>query len=382
MRFRLSHASFTLVLVIFALHWTSTAARSTGCRKYLRASFPWLNRTDLAVLPRVREIDRAGFVRYYKCILQRIDEGALPERYVVYSPSETTSWEERVRGTASAFLLALVTERILVVNHDCHHQLFHPPPGIKFTVSQKALDKIITKKGASSLKDSEEIYKRVAKAKDLNSLFPEGVLKHGSVLNLDTAIAKNPKYDRIMFGLFGSKSRFSRAALIFQYLFQAPTSSYVFPTTEYMTLLGFRKKKTRSYVVAHFQPPYDKQDPEEAQQDFFECVNTMIEKWDYNGTLYFTSEEEKFKESALQIIKSPNVLFRNHKSTPALHFSSCVTPSTIDWFLMGESAGIISSPSTFSTLAAARTGFTFRFISATKQCLPIRSNSKDDDIEF
>lgn len=197
-----------------------------------------------------------NFVAAYRQNYQKLIDGTLPKRFVVYQDGDCTGWGNKLRGICSAFLLALVTDRILLIDYPLMLEYFDPPEGIEWDFAKyKLLFRDESKVYIDPCHKPEEM-EMLANA-NLTAAFPETFIIHEQGNTFDEAIVANPFYAAKLSKLFGHSytSRRETIGQIAQFLMQKPSGWFVKAVEQKKAELGL--SNNCATIAVQFRVFYD-----------------------------------------------------------------------------------------------------------------------------
>lgn len=165
---------------------------------------------------------------YYNDIYNQILNKNLPKKFVVYKAGDRTGWGNKLRGLYSAFLLALVTDRIFLIDYSLFAEVFNPPTGLDWSFN-KFSD--LLSQGASKLyldlPSLPEVL-NILSHEELGKAFPQDFLFYTQGNNFDFSIIANPYCSEKLEALFGDyQSQMNITGQVLSFLMQNPNPFFL-----------------------------------------------------------------------------------------------------------------------------------------------------------
>lgn len=319
------------------------------------------------------------WMEYYKHIydeqMARIQRGEKP-RLALFSFSDGSGWGNRLRATHFMFLLALLTRRMLVIEHEDHSVHFESPKGFRMQMNEVA-DLMTTRDGMSEVWQNWgsacERLKRLPSGSFLERLYSEDIVRYGDGTSPDECLFQDARYHPWLMDMFGTTSRFNVTGLTTSFILSRPTPKF----TNQIDLFKqeMRLNEFKYHIVIQFRaftdhrPSYDIQMKifdsfsQEAEQIIERFMDENAKDWQEKGVwVWFTSDDGTLADrfwDKMQNIKS-RVHFQKSPHAPqhsSLMRSGDIKQPIVEWYLLGEVDVLISTGTTFGQFGAARTNW-------------------------
>lgn len=328
-----------------------------------------------------------NFVGAYRQNYQKLIDGTLPNRFVLYQDGDCTGWGNKLRGICSAFLLALATDRILLMDYPLMLEYFDSPEGIEWDFEKyKLLFREESKVYIDPCHKPEEM-EMLANA-NLTTAFPETFIIHEQGNTFDEAIAANPFYTGKLRKLFGNNytSRQEIIGQIAQFLMQKPSTWFVNAVDQKKKQLGLSDNSAT--IAVQFRVFYDdKQANSKYIEGFVSKLHYLVEN---EFKMLSCSQPLQFFITTDQInvkLRLAKALFRWGKvmydTEPVVHTGIDKYPrvssllkktnrmlglqnlrfrklpplsAMVDWYILGECDVLISTMTSYAIMAGARLG--------------------------
>lgn len=165
---------------------------------------------------------------YYNHIYNQILNKKLPQKFVVYKAGDRTGWGNKLRGIYSTFLLALVTNRIFLIDYPLFTEIFNPPDNLDWSFNKF---KGLLNRGASKLyldpPSLPELWD-ILSHEDLEKAFPQDFLFYTQGNTFDFPLVGNFYYSEQLKAIFGnSQSQMNTAGQVLSFLMQHPDPFFV-----------------------------------------------------------------------------------------------------------------------------------------------------------
>ncbi|MCU0544510.1 MAG: hypothetical protein MUE44_20465 [Oscillatoriaceae cyanobacterium Prado104] len=328
-----------------------------------------------------------NFIAAYRQNYQKLLDGTLPKRFVVYQDGDCTGWGNKLRGICSAFLLALVTDRILLIDYPLMLEYFEPPEGIEWDFAKyKLLFRDESKVYIDPCHRPEEM--EMLATVNLTAAFPETFIIHQQGNTFDEAIVANPFCAAKLRKLFGNSyaSRREKFGQIAKFLMQKPSSWFVDAVDRKKQQLGL--SNNCATIAVQFRAFYDDQLANlKYVENFVSKLHHLVEN---EFKMLSRSQRLQFFITTDQInvkLRLANVLFPwgqvMYDTEPVVHtgidrhlristFLKRVKrtlglqhlrfrkrqplSAMIDWYILGECDVLISTMTSYAIMAGARLG--------------------------
>ena len=324
-------------------------------------------------------------------------QGAVPAdvRFIVYSPSKLVPFDRHLRGVYFCFLVAVVTERILLIDLPEFHTLYASPfpSATNLTWDYHAFSPLLANRQLTSATlDPTEVAARL-RTDDLNDIFPQHVLRHVDGVSHDRLMFKNRRYAQLLPALFASYSRMRRTGAVMRLLLSRPRPAFAGVVGAVMPAL--LPKPTPKYTVCvHLVPQVASQGVLGLGEAHWGCVvSTLIHQgWPRDDTAIIVSagkRVEGMKEAVTAKMSGYGTVLmaqdawgvwtgNGGQCNATVNASRQVgvgggegggggsvggveyDPYLVDLYVFGECDVSVSSGTTYGIFGAARTGFSRR----------------------
>ena len=337
------------------------------------------------------------FLQHYHAIYHEMMEGdstLIPKRtpqFVLYKNGDVTGFGNKMRGLYSSLLLALATDRILVIDFPAFFDHFLPPDGLKMNFKLQFGIKAILpmKQILIGGRDDPGQDRPLLQTADLQQLYANvTTISYAFGYGFDQELMMNPHVRHKLAALLGLRSPEDYTQLygtgtIMPWLLQNITEWYrrgIDSIVSALNLPILAKREQGSLICARLRI----MDGRNRYQLFADCFRTILRRlldgsWKLGGPdattsldsyrIFFTTDKprlaERFNEEFASEFGAISMNPRQeHRETnrvgnmysPELGEDTLPHPAMIDWFILGECDYVIGSHSTFSLSAAARNG--------------------------
>ena len=310
-------------------------------------------------------------------------------RFLLYRPTGlAVPFDRHLRGLYFAFLAALVSERVLLIDlPDLDAQYDCPFPGVKWSWS--ALSRFFT--AHSNYSTAEINATRLGlelRTRSLNAIYPQQLLVHSEAVSHDRVMFLNVAYKPYALALFDTASRMKRVGQIMRLLLSKPKNALVQQARALQQQLQL--PKSRYSVAVHLVAGGDAlrksgdEDPLPLYAEHWACVQSLLlhlglARDDVRLVLTSDSASERSVGRAAQLLEGYGAVVANgaiflndsswgigNSSVRASHILDSLTHALqidqylVNLFLLGDCDVSISSGTTYGIFGAARSGFSKR----------------------
>lgn len=302
-----------------------------------------------------------------------------------YRPGDA-GWGNRIMGMITAAQYALITQRMLVIDHPLYTLAFELPPGDpvdwRLTTHAPAIAAAASK-GGNMVLDVLARTKDLVASSDWNKLFPARVLRiNWKAFNHDEELigsrlddlfqCQNATYRQ---GQIGSRLMRQPTSAMLQLVEQARQQMGLAPTGGQSSapapaparpLVSVQFRTMKDYAAGHaiaMQPA--------RLQEFWSCVHTLMagdgvatvtdaESASGGGVdvLFTTDEDSIWGQGRSELGRYGHVAILEHPFEHSSRVGQNSLPSSLaEWYLMGDSQPSICTGTSFCSSALARTGF-------------------------
>eukprot|EP00002_Diphylleia_rotans_P039220 TRINITY_DN9048_c0_g1_i1.p1 TRINITY_DN9048_c0_g1~~TRINITY_DN9048_c0_g1_i1.p1 ORF type:complete len:412 (-),score=17.50 TRINITY_DN9048_c0_g1_i1:589-1824(-) len=373
------------------------------------------NEHNLTSIPDEYDIEVFNFAREYRCIVQSIHNGSYPARYMIYRQKDGTGWGNQMRGLISAFNIAILTKRILLVDVPCFHDNFTPRQGLDFRLSPKLMERLkrmpaqyawikptkqIQIHSPSLTAEYEYRFQELwtvpgwselsLKSADLNDDIPSPYWVSSVGVSIDHGITSNTHYQNLIQFLYGTRSRYLKTMMLGKYLLGDIKKILSVQVQNFKQEIGLNLEKNIPYMTLQYRSFVDSKTKNNRESQFISCANRILEfiKNRYQS-IYLATDDEPLRNVLTKRINYTNILTKQNMFVHSGRNKNCIHGGMIDWILLGEGEGIITTGTSFAVSAIARRGglmaaYTTGSRFASQGCHEMReiSNNPQHDLNF
>ena len=175
----------------------------------------------------IRDLYEQIYHRLTQRLLHSAKDADKDVRFIVYQPVKLVPFDRHLRGLYFCFLVALVTERVLLIDLPEFHLQYASP--FSANVSWDLRDHAPFMRGkllTNATMEAKEIEARL-RTDDLNDVYPQHVLLHAEGVSHDRLMFKNKRYSAFLPTLFSSYSRMRRTGAVSKLLLQRPRPAFI-----------------------------------------------------------------------------------------------------------------------------------------------------------
>lgn len=340
------------------------------------------------------------FQHYMTLYRNMLIDRTIKPKFAIYKKHKySMGWGNRLRGKLSTFILALVTGRIFIQDHQMFTENFEPPliptkdgkslvplkwnyseqshiceNGLNFYFQNKELEKIGIKKPSSW--NVPAVYLDWLKTEDFTKLFEDfDCIEHNSPASFDARIYVNEHYKKKLDKLFGTPSRMKRMQQVFHFLTSRPSRTLLDASKSLASKIGFYDYAPSHRVgiqarlffdVPPLQERLWKHIDDNDDDSYLPCVKRMLkrilrklrlrpnksEKEESPPLLLFlTTDDEKFKPFLQEKLKKfGRVVYSNDDVVHTSKISQTGTNSAIvEWYMLGQTSTVMTTGSSYGT---------------------------------
>ena len=307
-------------------------------------------------------------------------------RFVVYRPTTAVvPFDRHLRGLYFAFVLSLVTERMLLIDLPDFESMFDCPlPGVVWSWS--AFRQRLPRNVSSAVFDAGVLSRLHGKG-GLSVVYEQQVLFHTDAVTHDRLLFASAAYRSHSLAIFGTSSRMKRAGMAMRLLQSRPKPALVTQVRALQKQLALPAVKYS--VCVHLRGGEQARkggvnDPLPLSAAHWECVQSLLLHLGWNRqdvrlvvssdspydssaavaeqrlSLYGTVVHNKALYSAASNWGMGNATVRASAGRDALSGSLVYDPYIVNHFVLGDCDVSISSGTTYGIFGAARTGFSKR----------------------
>ena len=309
-------------------------------------------------------------------------------RFIVYRPRAVVPLDRHLRGLYFAFLVALVSQRIFLVDLPDFESMFDCPlPGVRWSFAQF---RQFFPAGSAAAEIEPNKLTASLRTRLLSELYPDRLLLHVDAVSYDRLLFTNAAYRPYAMALFDTHSRMKRTGMIMRWLQSRPRNALIQAGKDLQRELGLGAVKY-SLCVHVVAPPHLMRRATETEplpgvsEKHWECVQSQLIHLGFtrsDSRIFFTSNSPQ--PSSLQlgqqqldkygaVVTNPqafnanltswgmgNATVRASVGRDALSGGLVYDPYILHHFILGDCDVSISSGTTYGIFGAARTGFSKR----------------------
>eukprot|EP00002_Diphylleia_rotans_P001995 TRINITY_DN111_c0_g2_i1.p1 TRINITY_DN111_c0_g2~~TRINITY_DN111_c0_g2_i1.p1 ORF type:complete len:422 (-),score=48.94 TRINITY_DN111_c0_g2_i1:596-1861(-) len=341
----------------------------------------------------------------YDCIREKIASGVYPEQYILFRQRDATGWGNQLRGLISAFNIALLTKRILLIDIPCYHHNFEHPQGVNFTIPSGRLTWLNIHmpvyyhyKKSTPLPENQYsrspsgLYRSRARelwavpnwkelflnSTDLNKDIRSPVWIYSVGLSLDVQLSKNPIYSALIQRIYQTRSKYIRTMLIGGYLLKNPKKEILAKVEEMKKIIGLRA----GYFTLQYRSFVDTKRGNRKEAQFIKCANEILSHMSLNTSqIYYTSDDDKSKSVMAKSIVGKDVVFLKNFYTHTAKSTNCTGSGYLDWFIIGGSSTVITTGTSYAVTAISRAGGTIDAYTTGSSLGNSRCSKMKDDLQ-
>ena len=317
-------------------------------------------------------------------------------RFIVYRPSTAANnFDRHLRGIYFAFLVALVSQRVFLVDLPDFEAMYDCPiPGVKWQYS--AFEKhFVNKKDpeAKPVTIGEITAKKITadlRTRYLNDIYPQQLLFHVDAVAHDRLLFTNTNYRPYAIALFETHSRMKRTGMIMRLVQSKPKNALIQAGKDLQKSIGLTSVKYS--VCVHLVAPPERMkkvtadDPIPGVSDaHWECIQSQLLHLGFTRddvVIFFTTNSplkvstevgakqlERYGkvvganalyESDLTRWGMSNATYRASWQKDPFTAALIYDPYVVNHFVFGDCDVSVSSGTTYGIFGAARTGFSRR----------------------
>ena len=303
-------------------------------------------------------------------------------RFIVYQPTKYVPFDRHLRGIYFCFLLAIITDRILLIDLPEFHLLYRSPfvgTNVTWVYGQYESAYMANRSLTRGVMETDVVNARL-RTEDVNEVFSQHVLVHVDGVAHDRLLFKNKMYNHYLPSLFYSYSRMRRTGTLMRLMLSEPQPALLHQVAQ--TIAALQLAPMQYKVCVHLIPAVGTT----IADSHWDCIisNLISLGWAADDIAILVSwggprqvhmdwktEAERrlakygqvrVNEVALAEGRGGQCNATVNASQPAAAAGGGVDydPYIINHFLLGECDVSISSGSTFGIFGAARSGFSKR----------------------
>eukprot|EP01079_Euglenida_sp_SAG-EU17-18_P003072 gene3072-3618_t len=279
--------------------------------------------------------------------------------------NDNKGWGNRMQATVSAFLFALLSKRVLFIEHTMFFKYFQSPPWWSWHAPEELRNRYLGPRARAPCSKFHRSAARMS-AVNLSVGWPDECYVVSRNYQYHWDLGVNPMHRHVQLGLFGSFSSHARQALLTTSLLAWPYPHFVNNVSAYLNSVSFFDAPHRACV----QVRVDKDDSPEkvrpALSTIFGCVNDHLRSLGYppdQTVVFYISDAVSLMLKAQRRYSTfgrvvtgyrPNFFQAHFRKEP--YKAGAVTPTMRDWYALGECTAVITTYTSFGAYAAFRGG--------------------------
>ena len=314
---------------------------------------------------------------------------SMPALFLIYRPRLVLPFDRHLRGLYFAFLVALLTGRMLLVDWPDLETMYDCPfPGMKW--SYAAFAPYLPASKAATVHIEEMEHRRLVdelRTNSLNNMYRRPVLVYTEAVAYDRLLFTNVDYKPYALSLFGTASRMRRTGMLMRLLLSKPKGAMVqqAKAVQQRMRLGASKYSVCVHLVAGDRRRVTGEDSAlPLTADHWSCIKSQLHHLGFNRNdvrLVFTSDStdehsvvvadtqlsqygaivvngEVFANSSQYGVGNATTRASQQRDplTNALQYD----PYLLGLYQLGECDVSLSSGTTFGIFGSARSGFSKR----------------------
>ena len=305
-------------------------------------------------------------------------------RFILYQPTKYVPFDRHLRGIYFCFLLALITERVLLIDLPEFHLLYRSPfVGTNVTWAYREYESsfMANRSLSRGVMETEVVNARL-RTDDVNDVFPQHVLVHVDGVAHDRLLFKNKMYYHYLPSLFFSYSRMRRTGTLTKLMLSEPQPALVRQVAQTVATL---KLAPMQYKVCVHLIPATPATGTTITDPHWDCIvsNLISLGWAADDVAILVSwggrqgltewkaeaERRLAKYGQVRVNEAALVEGRGGQCNATVSASQAAANGSgaaefdqyiINHFLLGECDVSLSSGSTFGIFGSARSGFSKR----------------------
>ena len=301
-------------------------------------------------------------------------------RFVVYQPVKYVPFDRHLRGIYFCFLLALITERVLLIDLPDFHALYRPPfaaPNVTWEYGAYEAAYMRKHSLTRGVLETDVVNARL-RTDDVNEVFPQQVLLHVDGVAHDRLLFKNRLYNHLLPALFASFSRMRRTGTLTKLMLSNPQPALLRQAQQ--TVSALKLAPLQYKVCVHLIPASGSV----ITEPHWDCLvsNLLSLGWAADdvailvswggrqGSVEWKAEAERrlAKHGQVRVNEAALAAGNGGQCNATVSASQLAANSSggleveydqyiVNHFLLGDCDVSISSGSTFGIFGSARTGF-------------------------